>query len=119
MLYVWCHKKYASVLAYNETAKKILQSYCCPYSVVITVAIASVTFPKGVGQYLATNVDSVRQLQLLFNNNSWTEDNINGTEGFLSWTSNSEHVLLCLFGYCAFTVKKSLSLRYGLCWTIR
>lgn len=73
--YVFIKKRYALFLKHNPIISTCIQKYCCPYSILISACIATVTFPLGLGRYLAVDLDSHQQIEDLFSNFTWTKEN--------------------------------------------
>lgn len=78
----------------------------------ITLLIATITFPKGFGQYLAAEIDSVQQIEELFSNFSWAQQPTTSQQATIisHWTTESGLILWSLLAFFVFTVSSSPNL---------
>uniref|UniRef100_A0A336KVJ3 CSON015458 protein n=1 Tax=Culicoides sonorensis TaxID=179676 RepID=A0A336KVJ3_CULSO len=99
-LYVYIKKSFALFLKDNQVISTCIQKYCCPYSIFMAAVIATVTFPIGIGQYLAIEIDSHQQIEELFRNFTWTKENLTENEMKIlqHWQVNgNSFISLCCF----------------------
>ena len=77
------------------------------YPGIVSLFIATVYFPLGTGQFLASTLTTRQQITSLFSNFTWISDDltVEQTELVGHWTSSYGNVLLSLSIYVITTVR--------------
>lgn len=76
------------------------------YPGIVTLLVASVSFPLGLGQFIAGDLTTHEQVTALFINFTWTKPNHTVEEMNIlqHWSTPHTDVFIGLFGFIAFTV---------------
>ncbi|KAE9555447.1 hypothetical protein FO519_001384 [Halicephalobus sp. NKZ332] len=90
--FIYIHRNIVLFLRRNKFAKNLVQKYWFIYPIVVSMIIASVTFPDGFGKYIGGEVGFTNAAKEFFKNCTFTETNINSSvycneEVRLHWTA--------------------------------
>ncbi|XP_043213453.1 chloride channel protein 2-like [Amphibalanus amphitrite] len=100
-LYVWVHRKYVMFMRQNMCMKSFLRQNRFLYPFFVALMVSSVTFPLGVGQFLAADQTTHDQVLDLFSNFTWSSDNleIDQAEVVAHWTNpyTNFYINLCIY----------------------
>ncbi|XP_003783924.1 chloride channel protein ClC-Ka isoform X2 [Otolemur garnettii] len=69
--YLFCQRTYLGFLKTNRFFSKLLATSKPLYSALAAVILASITYPPGVGRFLASRLSMGEHLRSLFDNTSW------------------------------------------------
>ncbi|XP_053433165.1 chloride channel protein ClC-Ka isoform X2 [Nycticebus coucang] len=69
--YLFCQRTYLGFLKTNRFFSKLLATSKPLYSALAAMILASITYPPGVGRFLASRLSMAEHLSSLFDNNSW------------------------------------------------
>ncbi|KAK2709820.1 chloride channel protein 2-like isoform X1 [Artemia franciscana] len=75
-LFVCLQRQYVTFIRNNKIIKKILAKNRFIYPFVMTLFIASIDFPDGLGQFLGARMTPKEQITTLFSNFTWTSDDM-------------------------------------------
>uniref|UniRef100_A0A146LJA2 Chloride channel protein n=1 Tax=Lygus hesperus TaxID=30085 RepID=A0A146LJA2_LYGHE len=104
-LYVWSHRQYVLFMRRNKKMNAFLQKNRFLYPGIVILLTSSVSFPLGLGRYMAGDINSHDQVSGLFSNFTWTKDNftVEEAEVLKHWTTQDSTVFVSLGGFMAFT----------------
>ncbi|XP_033084045.1 chloride channel protein ClC-Ka isoform X4 [Trachypithecus francoisi] len=69
--YLFCQRTFLSFIKNNRFSSKLLATSKPVYSALATLVLASITYPPGVGRFLASRLSMKQHLDSLFDNHSW------------------------------------------------
>ncbi|XP_072863910.1 chloride channel protein ClC-Ka isoform X2 [Chlorocebus sabaeus] len=69
--YLFCQRTFLSFIKTNRFSSKLLATSKPVYSALATLVLASITYPPGVGRFLASRLSMKQHLDSLFDNHSW------------------------------------------------
>ncbi|XP_011297399.1 chloride channel protein 2 isoform X2 [Fopius arisanus] len=103
--YVWLHRQYVIFMRKNKSMNSFLQKNRFLYPGIVSLLVSSVSFPMGLGQFMAGELNTHYQVQGLFTNFTWSKQHLNVEEMSIvrHWTTPYSDVFLGLFGYVLFT----------------
>ncbi|CAG9832116.1 unnamed protein product [Diabrotica balteata] len=78
--YVWVHRQYVIFMRNSKTLNKFLSKNRFLYPGIVSLLVASLSFPLGVGQFAAGELTTHDQVVALFSNITWTDDNLTVSE---------------------------------------
>ncbi|CAA9994037.1 unnamed protein product [Nesidiocoris tenuis] len=104
-LYVWSHRQYVLFMRRNKKMNAFLQKNRFLYPGIVILITSSVSFPLGIGRYMAGDINTHDQVSGLFSNFTWTKNNftVEEIEVLQHWTTNHSSVFVSLGGFMAFT----------------
>ncbi|KAM9243118.1 chloride channel protein ClC-Kb isoform 3-T3 [Dugong dugon] len=70
-VYLFCQRTFLGFIRTNWFLSKLLATSKPMYSTLATLILASITYPPGVGRFLASRLSMKEHLDSLFDNNSW------------------------------------------------
>lgn len=103
--YVWMHRQYVTFMRRNKKMNAFLQKNRFLYPGLVALLVASVTFPNGLGQFMAADINTHDQVAGLFSNFTWTKEDLTVEEAAVlrHWTTKTTGVFVSLAGFMAFT----------------
>ncbi|XP_063984517.1 chloride channel protein 2 isoform X4 [Diachasmimorpha longicaudata] len=103
--YVWIHRQYVIFMRKNKSMNSFLQKNRFLYPGMVSLMVSSVSFPMGLGQFMAGELNTHYQVQGLFTNFTWTKPHLSVEEMSIvqHWSTPYSDVFLGLFGYVLFT----------------
>ncbi|KAF5285463.1 hypothetical protein FQA39_LY16637 [Lamprigera yunnana] len=103
--YVWVHRRYVMFMRKNKTINSFLQKNRFLYPAIVSLLVATVSFPLGLGQFMAGDLNSHDQVSSLFSNFIWTSKNLTVEEQDIieHWETPYSGVYVSLGGFIAFT----------------
>ncbi|EHB12003.1 Chloride channel protein ClC-Ka [Heterocephalus glaber] len=69
--YLFCQRTFLGYLKTNRFTSKLLATSKPLYSALAALVLASITYPPGVGRFIASRLSMGQHLDSLFDNNSW------------------------------------------------
>ncbi|XP_056641696.1 chloride channel protein 2-like isoform X2 [Diorhabda sublineata] len=78
--YVWVHRQYVIYMRKNKSLNKFLSKNRFLYPGIISLLVASLSFPLGLGQFIAGELTTHEQVAALFSNVTWTDENVTISE---------------------------------------
>ncbi|GFG36827.1 hypothetical protein Cfor_08654 [Coptotermes formosanus] len=102
--YVWVHRQYVLFMRRNKKMTAFLQKNRFLYPGIVSLMVASVSFPLGLGQFMAGDLNSHDQVAGLFTNFTWTKGNLNVEEAetVRHWITPHTDVFVSLAGFTVF-----------------
>ncbi|CAK9817571.1 Chloride channel protein 2 [Anthophora quadrimaculata] len=103
--YVWLHRQYVIFMRKNKSMNSFLQKNRFLYPGIVSLMVSSVSFPLGLGQFMAGDLNTHDQVYGLFTNFTWTKEELGVEEMNIvkHWSTNYTDVFIGLFGFVAFT----------------
>ncbi|XP_058806670.1 chloride channel protein 2 isoform X2 [Phymastichus coffea] len=103
--YVWLHRQYVLFMRKNKSMNSFLQKNRFLYPGIVSLLVSSVSFPLGLGQFMAGDLNTHDQVHGLFTNFSWTKDNLNVEERNIvkHWSTEHTDIFTGLMSFTAFT----------------
>ncbi|XP_023289163.1 chloride channel protein 2 isoform X2 [Orussus abietinus] len=103
--YVWLHRQYVIFMRKNKSMNSFLQKNRFLYPGIVSLLVASVSFPLGLGQFMAGDLNAHDQVAGLFTNFTWTKKVLSVEEMNIvkHWTTPYTDVFVGLLSYGAFT----------------
>ncbi|XP_065333405.1 chloride channel protein 2 isoform X1 [Cloeon dipterum] len=103
--YVWLHRQYVLFMRRNKKMNNFLQKNRFLYPGIVSLIVASVSFPPGLGQFMAADLSTHDQVSGLFTNFTWTKENLTVEEIDVvrHWTTNYTDVHFSLASFTLFT----------------
>ncbi|XP_026467540.1 chloride channel protein 2-like isoform X2 [Ctenocephalides felis] len=103
--YVWLHRQYVLFMRSNKELNKFLQKNRFLYPGIVSLLVASVSFPLGFGQFMAGDLNTHDQVAGLFTNFTWTKGNLSVQEAEVvkHWITPYSDVFISLSGFLLFT----------------
>ncbi|XP_012539647.1 chloride channel protein 2 isoform X2 [Monomorium pharaonis] len=78
--YVWLHRQYVIFMRKNKSMNSFLQKNRFLYPGIVSLLVSSVSFPLGLGQFMAGDLNTHDQVFGLFTNFTWTKKNLSVEE---------------------------------------
>ncbi|KYQ52973.1 Chloride channel protein 2 [Trachymyrmex zeteki] len=78
--YVWLHRQYVIFMRKNKSMNSFLQKNRFLYPGIVSLMVSSVSFPVGLGQFMAGDLNTHDQVFGLFTNFTWTKENLSVEE---------------------------------------
>ncbi|XP_043429787.1 chloride channel protein ClC-Ka isoform X2 [Prionailurus bengalensis] len=69
--YLFCQRTFLAFVKTNRVTSKLLATSKPLYSALAALVLASITYPPGVGRFIASRLSMKQHLESLFDNNSW------------------------------------------------
>ncbi|XP_069071648.1 chloride channel protein ClC-Kb-like isoform X2 [Pleurodeles waltl] len=69
--YLFCHRNLLLFLENTESIRKFLNNNKILYAGFVALVLSSITFPHGLGQYIASRLSMKEHLETFFNNVTW------------------------------------------------
>uniref|UniRef100_A0A1B6EB21 Chloride channel protein n=2 Tax=Clastoptera arizonana TaxID=38151 RepID=A0A1B6EB21_9HEMI len=103
--YVWSHRQYVLFMRRNKKMNTFLQKNRFLYPGIVALVASTVSFPLGLGQYMAGDLNTHDQVSGLFSNFTWTKDYITVEEQDVlrHWKTKNTDVLFSLCGFMLYT----------------
>ncbi|XP_015179564.1 PREDICTED: chloride channel protein 2 isoform X3 [Polistes dominula] len=103
--YVWLHRQYVIFMRKNKSMNSFLQKNRFLYPGIVSLLVSSVSFPLGLGQFMAGDLNTHDQVYGLFTNFTWTKDNLGVEEMNIvkHWSTPYTDVFTGLLSYVLFT----------------
>ncbi|XP_026667131.1 chloride channel protein 2 isoform X2 [Ceratina calcarata] len=103
--YVWLHRQYVIFMRKNKSMNSFLQKNRFLYPGIVSLLVSSVSFPLGLGQFMAGDLNTHDQVHGLFTNFTWTEQELGVEEMNIvkHWSTEYTDVFIGLLGFGAFT----------------
>ncbi|XP_078463860.1 chloride channel protein ClC-Kb-like isoform X1 [Lampetra planeri] len=76
-VYLFCHRNLLIFMMNNKTISQFMANNKVLYSGVLTLILASITFPHGFGQYIGSRLTMKEHLATFFDNRTWGIDSVN------------------------------------------
>ncbi|XP_040318230.1 chloride channel protein ClC-Ka isoform X1 [Herpailurus yagouaroundi] len=70
-VYLFCQRTFLGFVKTNRVTSKLLATSKPLYSALATLVLASITYPPGVGRFIASRLSMKQHLESLFDSNSW------------------------------------------------
>ncbi|KFM68328.1 Chloride channel protein 2, partial [Stegodyphus mimosarum] len=100
-LFVWLHRQIVHFNRRHKTLNAFLQRNRFMYPAIITIIISSLTFPLGLGQFMAAELTNHEVMKELFSNITWSSSQLEVDDAIIvsHWTTlyTSIYVNLTLF----------------------
>ncbi|KAJ4432065.1 hypothetical protein ANN_20679 [Periplaneta americana] len=102
--YVWMHRQYVLFMRRNKKMTTFLQKNRFLYPGIVSLLVASVSFPLGLGQFMAGDLNSHDQVTGLFTNFTWTKTDLTVEEAEIvrHWITPYTDVFVSLAGFTLF-----------------
>ncbi|XP_032669295.1 chloride channel protein 2 isoform X1 [Odontomachus brunneus] len=103
--YVWLHRQYVIFMRKNKSMNNFLQKNRFLYPGIVSLLVSSVSFPLGLGQFMAGDLNTHDQVYGLFTNFTWTKKNLVAEEMNIvkHWSTPYTDVFSGLLGFVLFT----------------
>lgn len=103
--YVWSHRQYVLFMRKNKKMNAFLQKNRFLYPGIVVLVASSVSFPLGLGRFMAGDLNTHDQVTGLFSNFTWTKDEltVEESEVLRHWTTKSTDHFICLTGFIIYT----------------
>ncbi|XP_050688175.1 chloride channel protein 2-like isoform X1 [Eriocheir sinensis] len=103
--FVWVHRQYVIFMRRNKKMKAFLQKSRLLYPLLVTLLYSTLSFPLGLGQFWATDLNNHQQVVELFSNVTWTKEDHTVHEFDLveNWRTPWTGIFVNLLLYIAFT----------------
>ncbi|OAD55366.1 Chloride channel protein 2 [Eufriesea mexicana] len=103
--YVWLHRQYVIFMRKNKSMNSFLQKNRFLYPGIVSLLVSSVSFPLGLGQFMAGDLNTHDQVYGLFTNFTWTKQELGVEEMNIvkHWSTTYTDVFIGLLGFVAFT----------------
>ncbi|KAJ8679361.1 hypothetical protein QAD02_015148 [Eretmocerus hayati] len=103
--YVWLHRQYVLFMRKNKSMNSFLQKNRFLYPGIVSLMVSSVSFPLGLGQYMAGDLNTHDQVHGLFTNFTWIKDDLNVEERNVvrHWSTEQTDIFVGLLSFTAFT----------------
>ncbi|CAG9810707.1 unnamed protein product [Chironomus riparius] len=105
-LWVWVHRQYVYFTRRNKFVDKIIKKNCFLYAGILALMVSTITYPNGLGIFMAGELSTHQQVSYMFTNFTWSQDELSAQEMTISnyWTNPiTGEVFSVLFGYAVFT----------------
>ncbi|XP_035294778.1 chloride channel protein ClC-Ka isoform X5 [Cricetulus griseus] len=70
-VYLFCQRNFLRFIKTNRYTAKLLATSKPSYAALAALILASITYPPGVGRFMASRLSMAEHLRTLFDNNSW------------------------------------------------
>lgn len=107
-LYVWVHRRYVFFMRSNKVLNKFLQKNRFIYPGILAFMVAAISYPNGLGQFIAGELSTHEQVTHLFTNFSWTSETLNVQQADIVryWTNPcTGEIFSTLVFYLLYTVR--------------
>ncbi|XP_026679041.1 chloride channel protein 2 [Diaphorina citri] len=103
--YVWSHRQYVLFMRRNKKMNAFLQKNRFLYPGIVVLLATSVSFPLGLGKYMAGDLNTHDQLSSLFSNFTWTKGHftVEEQEVLKHWTTRNTDVFVSLACFMLYT----------------
>ncbi|XP_071869914.1 chloride channel protein 2 isoform X3 [Bombus fervidus] len=103
--YVWLHRQYVIFMRKNKSMNSFLQKNRFLYPGIVSLIVSSVSFPLGLGQFMAGDLNTHDQVYGLFTNFTWTKQELGVEEMNMvkHWSTIYTDVFIGLISFVAFT----------------
>ncbi|XP_011065739.1 PREDICTED: chloride channel protein 2 isoform X3 [Acromyrmex echinatior] len=103
--YVWLHRQYVIFMRKNKSMNSFLQKNRFLYPGIVSLIVSSVSFPVGLGQFMAGDLNTHDQVFGLFTNFTWTKENLSVEEMNIvkHWSTSYTDVFSGLLSFVLFT----------------
>ncbi|KAK9307105.1 hypothetical protein QLX08_002435 [Tetragonisca angustula] len=103
--YVWLHRQYVIFMRKNKSMNSFLQKNRFLYPGIVSLIVSSVSFPLGLGQFMAGDLNTHDQVYGLFTNFTWTKQELGVEEMNIvkHWSTAYTDVFIGLVGFISFT----------------
>lgn len=103
--YVWSHRQYVLFMRRNKKMNAFLQKNRFLYPGMVALLASTVSFPLGLGQYMAGDLNTHEQVVGLFSNFTWTKTDLTVEEADVlhHWTTRNTDVFVSLCGFIGYT----------------
>ncbi|KAL1115624.1 hypothetical protein AAG570_005914 [Ranatra chinensis] len=104
-LYVWSHRQYVLFMRRNKRMNSFLQKNRFLYPGIVVILASSVSFPLGLGMYMAGDLNTHDQVAGLFSNFTWKKENftVEEAEVLRHWKTEHTDPFVSLAGFTLFT----------------
>ncbi|XP_055620325.1 chloride channel protein 2 isoform X2 [Toxorhynchites rutilus septentrionalis] len=104
-LYVWVHRKYVLFMRSNKRMNKFLQKNRFLYPGIVSLIVATLSFPHGFGQFIAGELSTHEQVHQLFSNFTWSKYDLTVEQAAIvsNWRTAYTDVFTNLIVYLLFT----------------
>ncbi|KXJ80428.1 hypothetical protein RP20_CCG025166 [Aedes albopictus] len=104
-LYVWVHRKYVLFMRSNKRMNKFLQKNRFLYPGIVSLIVATLSFPLGFGQFIAGELSTHEQVHQLFSNFTWSKNELTVEQAAIvsNWRTAGTNVFINLIVYLLFT----------------
>ncbi|XP_033224488.1 chloride channel protein 2 isoform X7 [Belonocnema kinseyi] len=108
--YVWLHRQYVIFMRKNKSMNSFLQKNRFLYPGIVALMVSSVSFPLGLGQFMAGDLNTHDQVHGLFTNFTWTRENLSVEEVNVvkHWATPYTDVFVGLLSFTLFTVAQMM-----------
>ncbi|XP_050300411.1 chloride channel protein 2 [Anthonomus grandis grandis] len=108
--YVWVHRQYVMFMRNSKTINSFLQKNRFLYPSIVALAVSTLTFPLGSGQFIAGDLNTHDQVSALFSNFTWTKMNHTPYEESVikHWKTDYTGVIFSLNCYVIFVFVASI-----------
>ncbi|XP_028130029.2 chloride channel protein 2 isoform X2 [Diabrotica virgifera virgifera] len=102
-LSIWCKQHFDAFVNSNKIIMKVKSFNRFIYPAIVVLFLSSLTFPPGLGQFMASDLAGGPQVTSLFSNFSWTKENLTLPQQDIvshwstDWTSVYENLVIYLF----------------------
>ncbi|XP_049954141.1 chloride channel protein 2 isoform X1 [Schistocerca serialis cubense] len=102
--YVWVHRQYVLFMRRNKKMTAFLQRNRFLYPGIVALVVSSISFPLGLGQYMAGDLNTHDQVAGLFTNFTWTKEwlSVEEQEVVNHWRTPYTSVFVSLAGFTIF-----------------
>uniref|UniRef100_A0A8D8PYH0 Chloride channel protein 2 n=1 Tax=Cacopsylla melanoneura TaxID=428564 RepID=A0A8D8PYH0_9HEMI len=103
--YVWSHRQYVLFMRRNKKMNAFLQKNRFLYPGIVVLVATSVSFPLGLGKYMAGDLNNHDLLSSLFSNFTWTKGSytVEEQEVLKHWTTSKTDVFTSLTCFMLYT----------------
>ncbi|XP_029039007.2 chloride channel protein 2 isoform X2 [Osmia bicornis bicornis] len=103
--YVWLHRQYVIFMRKNKSMNSFLQKNRFLYPGIVSLLVSSISFPLGLGQFMAGDLNTHDQVYGLFTNFTWTKEELGVEEMNIvkHWSTAYTDVFIGLLGFGTFT----------------
>ncbi|KAF2900622.1 hypothetical protein ILUMI_05561 [Ignelater luminosus] len=103
--YVWMHRRYVMFMRKNKAINSFLQKNRFLYPAIVSLMVATISFPLGAGQFMAGDLTTHEQVSNLLGNFTWTGKNLTVEEQDIleHWQTPYSGVYVSLTGFMLFT----------------
>ncbi|XP_014239221.2 chloride channel protein 2 isoform X2 [Cimex lectularius] len=104
-LYVWSHRQYVLFMRRNKRMNSFLQKNRFLYPGIVVLLSSSVSFPLGLGRYMAADLNTHDQVVGLFSNFTWSKEDftVEEAEVLMHWKTDHTDTFVSLAGFILFT----------------
>ena len=101
-----CIYKISNALIHFQFISKISRYSRFLYPGIVSLLVSSISFPLGLGQYMAGDLNTHDQVHGLFTNFTWIKEDLNVEERntVKHWVTEDTNVFVGLLSFVAFTV---------------